>query len=72
MSPQTTGQGLVVLQTGYTYVADVTFLDGLAHCSNVSRKLGRGDDAWLQPVADRVWPPSELCEVRWLKDEVTA
>jgi hypothetical protein len=72
MSPQTTGRALVVLRSGYAFVADVAFLHGLAHCSNVFRKLGRGEDAWLQPAADRVWPANELREVRWLTDQVTA
>jgi hypothetical protein len=73
MSPQTTGRALVILRANdYAYMADVVLQDGLAFCSNVARRLGRGEDAWLQPAADRVWPARELREVRWLKDGVAA
>jgi hypothetical protein len=66
------GRALVILQTGYTYVADVDIDHGLVHCTDVRLRLGRGEDAWYRPVADRVWPARELREVRWLEDRAAA
>lgn len=69
MSHRTSGRALVITRTDYAYEAHVTLADGMVHCSRVYRKLGRGADAFYSRAADRMWPPSELREVRWLTTE---
>jgi hypothetical protein len=72
-APRRSGHALVI-ESGslYSYECDVVIDAGLVHLTNVHRKLGRGDAAWLRPVDDRAWPIRRVREIRWLSARAAA